>query len=185
MPFRVTESTPARRMAVTPMPTGGFARAVRPDPNDPMDVYRRAVGDGLVLGQHGSSQLPTHSGATFVTGNGESALSQNIALEQRGVAQTLQSELADRQRNMFTPIRTVPLDPRWAALHQALFEAGTDKIQTGARAGMGPRGFFDTQATMSTPERQRAELLKALEVNGGRYDQAAQLEDLLRRGSGG
>lgn len=176
---------PARRMAVTPMSSGGFARADRPDPNDPMDVYRRAVGDGLVSGQHGSTQLPTHSGATFVANSGESALSQNLALEQRGVARTLESELADRQRNMFTPIRTVPLDRKWAALHQALFEAGTDKIQTGARAGMGPRGFFDTQATMSTPERQRAELLKAMELNGGRDDQAAMIEELIRRGSGG
>lgn len=185
MPFTATVSNASRRLAVAPRATGGYDRAQRPDPNDPIDVYKRAVGPGLVTGQTGSTNLPTRSGATFVTNSGESALSQNVGLMQRADAQTAASETADRQRNMFTPIRTVPIDRRWAALHQALYEAGTDKVQTGASAGYAPRGFFDTQATMSTQARQRAELLKVMEVNSGNWEQAAHIEDMIRRGSGG
>lgn len=47
-------------------------------------------------------------------------------------------------------INTVLPDARWEGLKQALADAGVGRIRTGARAGMGGPGFFDTQQPRMT-----------------------------------
>lgn len=76
--------------------------------------------------------------------------------------------------------RNVLPDPRWEGLKQALFEAGVDRVQTGARAGYAPLGFFDTQETLNAAQQQRARLLQAMMVNEGNSVQASRIGQQFR-----
>lgn len=172
----------------TPFPvraqeTGGYARVDRPDPNDPIEGLRR---QGFQSGTVSMRALPVGGQTPTITPSGESATSRNVNLMQRALAQEEQAKYdvepgekrwmaptvtmapQDARRNLFLR------DPKWQALRQALFEAGADRLRTGARAGYAPRGFFDTQSTMNPNQQNLAALLEAMDLNEGRQEQAAR-----------
>lgn len=81
-----------------------------------------------------------------ITDSGESALSRNVGLQQRGMQNRRQYEQAESSRNPSHNIGA-PVDPMWEGLKQAIYESGADQVQTGAAAGWDATpGFYDTQA---------------------------------------
>lgn len=136
---------------------GGYQVAHRPDPNSGMELFKR--GQGAPQAQGGFNPA--------ITASGESALSANLGLQQRGMQNRQQFDQAESARNPYHNIGA-PVDPMWEGLKQALYERGTGEIQTGGVGGMdmsrgqttmGPTsqgggithmgqnsGFFDTQS---------------------------------------
>ena len=154
MPFnmRVTEN---RGMPpVRPRTAGGYERASVPNPNDPMEIYKRSHGN-IAGGTYGSSQMPeVNAPNPLFTGTGGSALGENISRAARGREHRQQYAAGETERRAqagntgiaaWAPIDTVGKDPKTDALLQALYEAGTDELQTGAAAGWQGRGFYDLQ----------------------------------------
>jgi hypothetical protein len=92
-----------------------------------------------------------------IGGSGESALSQNLALSQRAREHTAQYNAGEAQRraeagntglSAIAPI--LPPSSQWDSLLQALYEQGTDRVRSGARAGWQQPGFYDTQRAPMT-----------------------------------
>lgn len=141
MPFSITSRDISRRMPVQARSQGGYAVAEQSDPNDAIETFRRRQGS-VPEGAYTGSQMPNANAANPVlASNGASAFGQNIALMQRAQQASRESDwqdtTSDARRNI------VLRDPRWLMLSQALNEAGTDRMATGASRGWEQPGFFD------------------------------------------
>jgi hypothetical protein len=154
--------------------------ADQPNPNDPIETYRRNH-PRAESGQRGTmSQLPGVELPPTILPTGQSALGSNIALMQRAMQESRASDFAettaDPRRNL------VMRDPRWVAQRQALFEAGADNVRTGAAAGWEEPGFYDTQrpsmaGLQSVGQQQRQGQVDAFMTN----QRAGSVQDSRRR----
>lgn len=150
--------------AVRSRASGGYEDVGIPNVNNPVDVYKQTTGS--TSGQHTSPQFGNQPAF-------DNRLSENLDLH--GRAQAFDQRTADQERHerragsLQNPYLK---DKRWSALFQALQEAGTDRMQTGARMGWDAPGFFDTQNTSGANQQGRADLLQAMLLNEGRAEDA-------------
>lgn len=131
MPWGMTVRPLTTRLAVTPKAAGGYARAERPNPNDPVEALKRrgmmsGTATALPVGRAGNAN-PTID-----------ALGENMALQQRAmegnraqVTERAAAPLADYRKPLYLA------DPKLEALKQALYEAGADRLMAdGGSTGM-------------------------------------------------
>lgn len=171
--------TMAVRRLSSPLPVsarqgGGFDRASTPNPNSAIETYRRSHGGPQVEGAYVSAQMPNAQSNPALDASGESALSRNIALAQRG-RDTQQDYYAGEAARRAaagntgpaaqTPLRPFPMDARFTALLQALFESGADKLSTGAAHFRDKPGFFDVQNTHNLEQQALLDQLRASDQN--------------------
>lgn len=135
MPFSITERNTSRRPSVSAMAQGGYAVAQRPNPNDAMSTYQR--------GQPG---VPQSGMNPAVTDTGESALSANVGLMQRGQEARRAYDAAESQRNPTHNIG-VAADPMWEAVKQSLYERGAGSLTEDAGRDSQYQGGGETAAT--------------------------------------
>lgn len=174
MPVIATSTPLSSRIRVTPRTAGGFDRVIRPDPNDAISTYRRNNGTSHVEGAYVSPQMPNAASNPAIADSGESALSRNINLAQRGrdTQQQYYAGEADRRAAAGNtgiaaqaPLAPFPMDARFSALLQALFETGASKLSTGAAHFKDKPGFFDVQNTRNLEQQALLDQLRASDIN--------------------
>ena len=164
MPFRVTErdiTSPYSRRMMTASPTGQRAMFERPDPNDAMATYARShpAIEGLRGAQFGIQPFgnPMSDPRQGVSAAGLSAQADQLdaakaqqwaQMRQRDVEAGNLSGSTAMHQNALTQQNQLAsniLGGEWRPFLQSLYNAGADRLASGARMGMGGRGFFDTQ----------------------------------------
>lgn len=171
MPVNLTvRPLTGRRPAVEPLDAGGYGRVSTPNPNAASATYRRRNGSPVAGATTGGDVFKTTGFDPHLVAGGRSALSENIGREQRAAEHAKAFDDAEQQKNMFgvTSLRSVPRDPAWNMLFQALAEAGATRVGTAAGTRSGPPGFFDTPI-MGAEQARRLRLLDAMAANGGGY----------------
>ena len=195
MPWTVSSVRPlATPLRTRTTPGGQRLRqsSTPPNPNSGIATYQRGLSPAMTGGFN-----PT------IAAEGQSALGQNVNLIQRGMQHRQQFEDARRMDPSTSVLHKVSqrqglASPSVEGLQQALFERGTDIIQTGGDAGMdslrnyNPEkretfytrrpGFFDTQTpSIASPAGQaQAESIRSLQALNTAYSDKARGEGIDR-----